>query len=333
MKYGSYFWLMAGLSCLLLVLMVFSLQVGYVAISFGDVVKGLFSSDESAASIIVREIRIPRTILAICIGAMLAVSGAVLQGLFRNPLAEPGIIGVGAAASLGAVIAIYTGLSATWFLALPLMAQTGALLAVFVLYQLSGRQASTLTLILAGVALTSMAGAVTSLVLNMSPNPYAAMEIVFWMMGSLQDRSMDHVWLSVPFIIVSLLMLFMTAKALYALSLGEDVAQSLGVSLPRTRFLAIVGTALGVGAATAVAGMIGFIGLVVPHLLRPLVGHHPVYLLPASALGGACFLLMADIVTRMVFINRDLKLGVVTALVGAPFFLWLLIKSRKTAWS
>ena len=333
MKYGSYFWLMAGLSCLLLVLMVFSLQVGYVAISFGDVVKGLFSSDESAASIIVREIRIPRTILAVFIGAMLAVSGAVLQGLFRNPLAEPGIIGVGAAAALGAVIAIYTGLSATWILALPLMAQTGALLAVFVLYQLSGRQASTLTLILAGVALTSMASAVTSLVLNMSANPYAAMEIVFWMMGSLQDRSMDHVWLSVPFIIVSLLMLFLTAKALYALSLGEDVAQSLGISLPRTRFLAIVGTALGVGAATAVAGMIGFIGLVVPHLLRPLVGHHPVYLLPASALGGACFLLMADTVTRMVFINRDLKLGVVTALVGAPFFLWLLIKSRKTAWS
>ena len=333
MKYGSYFWLMAGLSCLMLVLMVFSLQAGHVAIPLGDVVNSLWGADDSAASIIVREIRIPRTILAVFIGAMLGVSGAVLQGLFRNPLAEPGIIGVGAAASLGAVIAIYTGLSATWFLALPLMAQTGALLAVFVLYQLSGRQASTLTLILAGVALTSMAGAVTSLVLNMSANPYAAMEIVFWMMGSLQDRSMDHVWLSVPFIMVSLLMLFMTAKALYALSLGEDVAQSLGVSLPRTRFLAIVGTALGVGAATAVAGMIGFIGLVVPHLLRPLVGHHPVYLLPASALGGACFLLMADIVTRMVFINRDLKLGVVTALVGAPFFLWLLIKSRKTAWS
>lgn len=333
MKYGSYFWLMAGLSCLMLVLMVFSLQEGHVAIPFGDVLNSLWGADGSAASIIVREIRIPRTILAAFIGAMLAVSGAVLQGLFRNPLAEPGIIGVGAAASLGAVIAIYTGLSATWFLALPLMAQTGALLAVFVLYQLSGRQASTLTLILAGVALTSMASAVTSLVLNMSPNPYAAMEIVFWMMGSLQDRSMDHVWLSVPFIIISLLMLFMTAKALYALSLGEDVAQSLGVSLPRTRFLAIVGTALGVGAATAVAGMIGFIGLVVPHLLRPLVGHHPVYLLPASALGGACFLLMADIVTRMVFINRDLKLGVVTALVGAPFFLWLLIKSRRTAWS
>nr|CAA6824314.1 MAG: Vitamin B12 ABC transporter, permease component BtuC [uncultured Thiotrichaceae bacterium] len=333
MRYGRYFWLMTGLTCLMLVLMVFSLRVGHVVIPFAEVAAALFSGDDGASSIIVREIRIPRTFLAVFIGAMLAVSGAVLQGLFRNPLAEPGIIGVGAAASLGAVIAIYSGLSASFFLALPLMAQTGALLAVFVLYQLSGRQASTLTLILAGVALTSMASAVTSLVLNMSANPYAAMEIVFWMMGSLQDRSMDHVWLSVPFIIISLLMLFMTAKALYALSLGEDVAQSLGVSLPRTRFLAIVGTALGVGAATAVAGMIGFIGLVVPHLLRPLVGHHPVALLPASALGGACFLLMADIVTRMIFINRDLKLGVVTALVGAPFFLWLLIKSRRTVWS
>lgn len=332
MKYGTYFWLMSGLTCLMLILMVFSLRIGHVTIPFMEVIDSLGSSNDTPAAIIVREIRIPRTILAVFIGAMLGVSGAVLQGLFRNPLAEPGIIGVGAAASLGAVIAIYTGLSASWFLALPLMAQAGALLAVFVLYTLSGKQASTLTLILAGVALTSMASALTSLVLNMSANPYAAMEIVFWMMGSLQDRSMDHVWLSVPFMLVSLLMLLLTAKALYALSLGEDVAQSLGVNLPRTRFLAIVGTALGVGAATSVAGMIGFIGLVVPHLLRPLIGHHPVRLLPASALGGACFLLVADIVTRLIFVNRDLKLGVVTALVGAPFFLWLLIKSRRSAW-
>ncbi|MEZ5534017.1 MAG: iron ABC transporter permease [Thiolinea sp.] len=332
MKLTGFYGLLAALFGCMLLLTVLSLQVGYVSIPVGEVFGSLFGGGQEKFAIIVREIRVPRTLLAIFIGAMLGVSGAVLQGLFRNPLAEPGIIGVGAAASLGAVIAIYTGLSAVWFLALPLMAQLGALLAVLLLYQLSGRRASTLTLILAGVALTSLASAMTSLVLNMSPNPYAAMEIVFWMMGSLQDRSMNHVWLSVPFMLVSLLMLLLTARALYALSLGEDVAQSLGVNLPRTRFLAIVGTALGVGAATSVAGMIGFIGLVVPHLLRPLVGHHPVYLLPASALGGACFLLCADIVTRLVFINRDLKLGVVTALVGAPFFLWLLIKSRRSAW-
>lgn len=289
MKLKTYYGLLLALFCGMLLLIVVSLQSGHVAIPAAEVLSSLLGGGQEKYTIIIREIRVPRTLLALFIGAMLGVSGAVLQGLFRNPLAEPGIIGVGAAASLGAVIAIYSGLSASWVLALPLMAQLGALLAVLLLYQLSGRQASTLTLILAGVALTSMASALTSLVLNMSANPYAAMEIVFWMMGSLQDRSMSHVWLSVPFMLLSLLMLLLTARALYALSLGEDVAQSLGVNLPRTRFLAIVGTALGVGAATSVAGMIGFIGLVVPHLLRPLVGHHPVYLLPASALGGLVF--------------------------------------------
>ncbi len=143
---------------------------------------------------------------------------------------------------------------------------------------------------------------------------------------------MDHVWLSVPFIIVASVLLLLTARALYALSLGDDVALSLGVNIRRTRLLAIGGTALGVGAATSVAGVVSFIGLVVPHLLRPLTGHHPSRLLPASALGGACFLLAADMLTRLVFVGRDLKLGVVTALVGAPFFLWLLIKSRRAVW-
>ena len=327
--YQSYFFLSLVLTILTLILAVASLVIGYIPIPLTDALTALVTGGETSNAIIMREIRLPRMILAVLIGAVLGLSGAVLQGFLRNPLAESGILGVGAAASLGAVIAIYSGLSALWAFALPLAAQTGALIAVLILYLLSGRRTSMLTLILAGVAITSMAGALTSLALNLSDNPYAALEIVFWMLGSLEDRSMQHVLLAAPFILLSVVMLLLTAKALYALSLGEEVAQSLGINLSRTRFLAITGTALGVGAATAVAGVIGFIGLVIPHLLRPLVGHNPMRLLPISALGGASFLLIADILTRVILVDRDLKLGVVTALVGAPFFLWLLLKTRE----
>ncbi|HIQ07350.1 MAG TPA: iron ABC transporter permease [Thiotrichaceae bacterium] len=327
--YQSYFFLSLVLTILTLILAVASLVIGYIPIPLTDALTALVTGGETSNAIIMREIRLPRMILAVLIGAVLGLSGAVLQGFLRNPLAESGILGVGAAASLGAVIAIYSGLSALWAFALPLAAQTGALIAVLILYLLSGRRTSMLTLILAGVAITSMAGALTSLALNLSDNPYAALEIVFWMLGSLEDRSMHHVLLAAPFILLSVVMLLLTAKALYALSLGEEVAQSLGINLSRTRFLAITGTALGVGAATAVAGVIGFIGLVIPHLLRPLVGHNPMRLLPISALGGASFLLIADILTRVILVDRDLKLGVVTALVGAPFFLWLLLKTRE----
>jgi len=327
--YQSYFFLSLVLTILTLILAIASLVIGYIPIPLTDALTALVTGGETSNAIIMREIRLPRMILAVLIGAVLGLSGAVLQGFLRNPLAESGILGVGAAASLGAVIAIYSGLSALWAFALPLAAQTGALIAVLILYLLSGRRTSMLTLILAGVAITSMAGALTSLALNLSDNPYAALEIVFWMLGSLEDRSMHHVLLAAPFILLSVVMLLLTAKALYALSLGEEVAQSLGINLSRTRFLAITGTALGVGAATAVAGVIGFIGLVIPHLLRPLVGHNPMRLLPISALGGASFLLIADILTRVILVDRDLKLGVVTALVGAPFFLWLLLKTRE----
>jgi len=327
--YQSYFFLSLVLTILTLILAIASLVIGYIPIPLTDALTALVTGGETSNAIIMREIRLPRMILAVLIGAVLGLSGAVLQGFLRNPLAESGILGVGAAASLGAVIAIYSGLSALWAFALPLAAQTGALVAVLILYLLSGRRTSMLTLILAGVAITSMAGALTSLALNLSDNPYAALEIVFWMLGSLEDRSMHHVLLAAPFILLSVVMLLLTAKALYALSLGEEVAQSLGINLSRTRFLAITGTALGVGAATAVAGVIGFIGLVIPHLLRPLVGHNPMRLLPISALGGASFLLIADILTRVILVDRDLKLGVVTALVGAPFFLWLLLKTRE----
>ena len=185
-----------------------------------------------------------------------------------------------------------------------------------------------LTLILAGVAISSLSGALTSLALNLSPNPFASLEIVFWLLGSITDRSMSDVTLVAPFILVGWVLLMMSGRSLDVLSLGEETALSLGVHLRGTRYLIIVGTAISVGAATAVSGVIGFVGLIVPHLLRPLVGHRPSRLLPASALGGALLLLTADILVRLITPEAELKLGVVTALVGAPFFLYLIARTR-----
>lgn len=320
--------LLGTLSCLLVGLFVLSLGIGQVWIdptlfwsSIGD--------PSSAEAIILSEIRLPRAVLAVMIGAILGLSGAVLQGFLRNPLAEPGLLGISATGSLGAVLAIYSGLTAFHAYALPLSALVGAFLAVFLLQALVGRTGDILTIILAGVALSSLSAALTSLILNMSTNPFAALEIVFWMMGSLADRSLVHIALAGPFIVVGGALLLSTARALDALSLGADVAQSLGVSLQRTRMITILGTAIGVGAATAVAGAIGFVGLIVPHVLRPLVGQKPGRLLPASALGGAVFLLAADIFVRVIMPEQDLKLGVVTAILGAPFFLWLLVSLRR----
>jgi iron complex transport system permease protein len=252
-----------------------------------------------------------------------------MQGFLRNPLAEPGLIGVAPAASLGAVIALQAGLAAAWAPALPLMALGFAGGAVALLFLLAGPRGGALALILAGIALSALAGALVALVLNLSPNPFAAMEIVFWMMGSLADRSMLHVWLALPFMALGALLLAGTGRGLDALTLGEDAAASMGVSLARLRAQVVLGVAALVGAATAVAGAVGFVGLVVPHLLRPLVGARPSALLPAAALGGAAVVLAADIATRLIAPDRDLKLGVLTALVGAPFFFRLIWSMRR----
>ncbi|MEQ8823319.1 MAG: iron ABC transporter permease [Filomicrobium sp.] len=325
----SYPLLISWLATLVVLLFIASLLVGPAGIGIWTSLAALFSGEEDVASIVMQEIRLPRAILGAAIGATLGLSGAALQGYLRNPLAEPGLLGISATASLGAVIAIYTGLSAAFPLALPLMALTGAVIAVFLVRLLAGGSAATITLILAGVAVTSFAGALTSLVLNLSPNPFAAVEIVFWMLGSLKDRSMTHVWLSVPFMLIGWAMLAQVGRALDALTLGEAAAASLGFRLAGVQTLVVLGTASSVGAATAVAGSIGFVGLIVPHVLRPLVGAHPSRLLAASALGGAAVVLAADIAVRVIAPERDLKLGVLTALVGAPFFLWLIFQTRR----
>lgn len=321
--------LMIALGALCAVLFLVSLVTGPAGLGLGESLTALFRDDGSPATLVMREIRLPRALLGLLIGAGLGLSGAAMQGYLRNPLAEPGLIGVSSAAALGAVLSLQTGLAAAFALALPLAALAGASVAVFLVLMLAGPGARALTLILAGIAISAIAASATSLVLNLSPNPYAAAEIVFWMMGSIADRSMTHVALAAPFILIGGIVLLSLGRGLDALTLGEDAAEALGVRLGRLRLWLVIGTAAVVGAATAVAGAVGFVGLVVPHLLRPLVGARPSRLLPASALGGAALLLAADIAARVILPEQDLKLGVLTALVGAPFFLSLIRKMGR----
>lgn len=306
-----------------------SLLIGPAGLGLGESLRALVSGEGGPVVQVMQEIRLPRAILGLLIGAVLGLSGAAMQGYLRNPLAEPGLIGVSSSSALGAVIALQTGLATSFALALPLSALAGAGLSVLLILTLAGPRGGALALILAGIAISALAGALTSMVLNLSPNPFAALEIVYWMMGSLADRSMAHVWLAAPFMLVGMAALMTLGRGLDALTLGEDAAQTMGVNLIWLRWVLILGTAASVGAAVAVAGAVGFVGLVVPHILRPLVGARPSRLLPASALGGAAMLLAADIATRLIAPDRDLKLGVLTAIVGAPFFLHLIWRSRK----
>lgn len=319
---------LAALGLGVAVLFVASLLVGPAGLGLGESLAALVAGKGGAVVLVMQEIRLPRALLGLMTGAALGLSGAAMQGYLRNPLAEPGLIGVSASAALGAVLALQSGLAGLFALALPLSALAGAGLAVLLILGLAGPRGGALALILAGVAISALAAAATSLVLNLSPNPFAAMEIVYWMMGSLADRSMDHVWLAAPFMALGLAMLLSQGRAFDALTLGEDAAGSMGVNLARLRLVVVTGTAFAVGASVSVAGAIGFVGLVVPHLLRPLVGAQPSRLLPASALGGAAMVLGADIAVRLIAPDQDLKLGVLTALIGAPFFLHLIWRLR-----
>lgn len=307
---------------------VVSLFIGYAPLSASTVIDGLLN-DTGTAGVIMRDIRLPRMLLGLLAGAALGMSGAALQGLLRNPLAEPGVMGIASFASLGAVIAIYFGLSTAFPFALPLMAMLGALIAAVVLSLLSGRDNGVLTLILAGVALANLAAALMALALNLAPNPYAVSEIVFWILGSLKDRSFDDVLLAAPFVAAGLALLASTGRALDALTLGEDAAKSLGIETISIQRRVIAGVTLAVGASVAVTGAIAFVGLIVPHLCRPFVGHTPSKLLIPSAIGGALLVLTADIAVRLVPSGPELMLGVFTSLIGVPFFLWLVFKLRR----
>jgi iron complex transport system permease protein len=320
--------LIAILTALVIILLGISLAVGYAPLDLAQAWSDAVNGKPTLEALVLTELRLPRALLGALVGFSLGITGAALQGLLRNPLAEPGIIGVSGAAALGAVIVFYFGLAGTFALALPLGGIAGGFLATLLLYALAGRGAGTMTLILAGVAINSFSGALTALALNLSPNPYAALEIVFWLLGSLADRSLAHVWLVLAPMLLGWAFLIATARALDALTLGDDTAQSLGIDLTRLRWQLIAGAGLSIGSAVAVSGAIGFVGFVVPHLLRPLTGHRPGRLLFASGLGGAALTLGADIVVRVFPIQPEIKLGVITALIGAPFLLSLIYRLR-----
>lgn len=321
--------LVAGaFAVLVLILFVASLGTGYAPLDWRAALGQIARGEDGIPAVVLMELRLPRAILGALVGFSLGLSGAALQGLSRNPLADPGVIGISGAAALGAVVAFYFGLAAAFPLALPLGGLAGAGIATALLLSLARRHVSTTGLILAGVAINSLAGALTALALNLSPSPYATLEIVYWLMGSLADSSLAHVKLALPFIALGTVLTLAAGRAIDALTLGEETAASLGFSMARTRLLVVGGTAAMVGAAVSVAGAIGFVGLVVPYLARPLVGHRPGRVLLVSGLAGAALTLSADIVVRLIATRPELKLGVVTALVGAPFFLFLLIRLK-----
>lgn len=280
------------------------------------------------AWLILMEIRMPRSLLAMLIGFVLGLSGAVMQGYLRNPLAEPTILGVSSTASLGAVIALYFGLANSFALAAPLMGMACAMIGLIIMIMIAGRQSSILILILSGIAVSTMAGALLSLALNFSPSPYASLEIIFWLMGSVSDRDWNHLWLIMPFVLVGCFLLWLTRHGLDALTFGEDVAKSMGINLNKLRWLVILGVGLAVGSSVSVVGTIGFIGLIVPHIVRVILGELPSRIILPSGLLGATLLLFADILVRVLPTDTELKLGVLTSLLGTPLFLYILFKHR-----
>ncbi len=321
--------LMPGLLLVLLLAAGGSVLLGAVALSPARMGAVLMGGGDAVARAILIDLRLPRLLLGLLVGAILGLSGAALQGYLRNPLAEPSVLGASNAAAMGAVCALYFGLSQMSMLALPLLAIVAALGAIALLFLLAGPAESPLTLILAGIAVATLAGAGISLALNLSPNPFAAMEIMSWLMGSLENRAYAHVWIALPCVVLGAALLLPGGRSLDALTLGEEGAQALGVDLRRLRLRLMLGVAIGVGGAVAVSGAIGFVGLIVPHLIRPLTDRSPSALLLPSLLGGAVLLTLADIGVRLIPTTSELKLGVLTALLGVPVFLFHLMRERR----
>lgn len=317
--------LIGGLLLAVALLSLASLSAGKVWVPWD----AWFAAADDPRAIIVFELRLPRTLLGIVVGAALGISGAALQGYTRNPLADPTILGVSSMAAFGAVATLYLGAAAAAPWLLPAGAMIGAVAGIGALLVLSGAASSVLTFILAGMILNTVATAGVSLALNLAPTPWAVNEIVNWLLGSLADRSVDDVRMALPFVLIGCVLVVRLARPLDALTLGETGARSLGIDLGRTRLLLALGVGLAVGASVAVTGVIGFVGLVTPHLLRPLVGARPGALLLPSALAGAAIILAGDVIVRLVPSAAELKLGVAMAGVGAPFFLALLVNLRR----
>jgi iron complex transport system permease protein len=279
------------------------------------------------ASVILAELRLPRGLLAIFIGAGLGAAGAAMQGYLRNPLADPGLFGIAPGAALGAVLSLWLGLSAPWVL--PTFALVGGAAAMALLALIAGRSGGIALFTLAGMMIASLAGALTALIISLAPSAFAQSEIVTWLMGALTDRSWADVWIAAPLTLAGIVPLWFAGRGLDALTLGEPAARSLGIDPARLQWLLIAGVGLTVGSGVAVAGIIGFVGLVVPHLVRPLTDRRPSSLIVPSALAGALLVLVADSICRILPLVTELRLGIALSLVGAPFFLGLLIRMRR----
>lgn len=321
----------ALLAALGLAIVIVSCLVGPADLSAADALAGLFGAGDPAFVTIAQEIRLPRALAAFLAGAALGAAGAGLQGLLRNPLADPGVLGVSAAAALGAVIAVYFNLAALAFWLTPFASILFALGATMLLYALGAGRVSTARLILIGVGLSSFCGALTSLVMNLAPNPFVLSDLVSWLFGSVANRSAPDLYLAAPFLAAGAALLLMSRGGLRALTLGDETAFSLGADLPRTRLLVIAGAALLVGASVSIAGAVGFVGVVAPHLARPLARHDPArVMLPAALVGGA-MLAAADLAIRLLPFQQELKLGVAAALIGAPGFVWIAARTKRLA--
>ena len=312
----------------LLLIVLLSALLGSSQLSLSQTVAALFGAGSETARIIVWEIRLPRALAAMGVGAALGASGALMQGLLRNPLAEPGVLGVSASASLGAIIALYFGLGFLGAFTVPVLAVTGALAATAVLSVLAAARISAVQLILVGVGLSSFAGALGALAINLAPNRFALSDMVTWMLGSVTNRSLDDLVFVAPFWIAGLGLAILTAPGLRALALGEDTAQTLGVDLARIRTGVIGAAALLTGGAVAISGVIGFVGIVAPHLVRPFVRHDPADLIWPSALLGGALIALADLVLRLVPLDQELRLGVMVSMIGAPVFILIAARSR-----
>jgi iron complex transport system permease protein len=310
------------LSCVLILLLFGSLFAGRTAIPLQEWLSG------DLRSVIVTELRLPRALLGAIIGAALGMAGAAMQGYLRNPLADPGLFGVSSSAALGAVCSLFFGFAVSVWM-LPLFAMAGAGLGMAALALLAGRSGSLILFTLAGVILSSLTGALTALMISVAPSPFAVTEITTWLMGALTDRSWDDVKLAAPASAIGMLIIGLTARDLDGLTLGETAARSLGINMRRLQWMISLGVGLCVGVSVAVAGVIGFVGLVVPHLVRPLVGNRPSALLIPSALAGSILIILSDAIVRVLPTSAELRLGIAMSVLGAPFFLLLLLKMRR----
>ena len=324
----SFSWLNLALVTAAVAALAAACFLGTTPMSVSRVLAALLGQAPAGDSLVVWHIRLPRAAAAFVVGAALGASGAALQGLLRNPLAEPGVLGVSASASLAATFVLYYGLAGAWAYSVPVAAITGASAASALIALVALRTSSVVTLILVGVGLSSFAGATMALLMNLAPNPFSLADMVNWMLGSVANRSADDLALALPFLAVGLAVLFMTRRGLSALTLGEEAAAGVGLNLRRQRLAVVLGTGLATGAAVAIAGTIGFVGIIAPHLVRPRVDHDPARSLLPSALLAGVILELADIGVRLLPTDSELKLGVVAALIGAPAFVWITLQRR-----